>query len=169
MKIAVDFDGTIVEHKYPAIGKELPFAIDSLKRLASDGHKVILWSVREGELLEQAVEFCRMRGLEFYAVNSDYPNSSWNHEGSRKLTADIYIDDRNLGGIPDWTTVYEMVTTHMTYSDLLSRMSEGGEDEPIQIASGTYSRSQHHQHHHRHRSFLGRLVDRCRDARHRYS
>lgn len=65
MTIAVDFDGTIVEHKYPEIGKEIPFAIDTLKRLASEHHKIILWSVREGKLLDDAVEYCRKRGLEF--------------------------------------------------------------------------------------------------------
>ena len=67
MIIAVDFDGTIVEHKYPAIGKELPFAIETLKKLQSEHHKLILWSVREGKLLDEAVAFCRDRGLEFYA------------------------------------------------------------------------------------------------------
>lgn len=65
MIIAVDFDGTIVEHRYPAIGKEIPFAIDTLKKLQEEGHRLILWSVRENELLDEAVEFCRQRGLEF--------------------------------------------------------------------------------------------------------
>ena len=70
MIIAVDFDGTIVEHAYPAIGKPIPFAIDVLKRLQSEcHHQLILWTVREGELLDDAVNYCRERGLEFYAVN----------------------------------------------------------------------------------------------------
>ena len=73
MVIAVDFDGTIVEHRYPSIGREIPFAIDTLKKLSSERHKLILWSVREGKLLDEAVAFCRERGLEFYAVNRDYP------------------------------------------------------------------------------------------------
>ena len=71
MVIAVDFDGTIVEHRYPEIGREIPFAIDTLKMLIADRHKVILWTVREGKLLEDAVEWCRERGVEFYAVNKD--------------------------------------------------------------------------------------------------
>jgi len=111
MTIAVDFDGTIVEHKYPAIGKEYPFAVDALLKLQADGHKIILWSVREGKRLDEAVDFCRKRGLEFYAVNSDFPNASWSGSGvSRKIKADIYIDDRNIGGIPDWTTIYNMIS-----------------------------------------------------------
>ena len=72
MIIAVDFDGTIVEHKYPEIGRELPFAIETLKKLQQERHRLILWSVREGKLLQEAVDFCRERGLEFYAVNSNY-------------------------------------------------------------------------------------------------
>ena len=58
MIIAVDFDGTIVEHKYPEIGQEVPFAIDTLKMLIKDQHRLILWSVREGALLDEAVEWC---------------------------------------------------------------------------------------------------------------
>ena len=69
MIIAVDFDGTIVDHRYPEIGRELPFAIETLKTLQREGHRLILWSVREGRLLDEAVEFCMARGLEFYAVN----------------------------------------------------------------------------------------------------
>ena len=65
--IAVDFDGTIVEHKYPAIGKEMLFAFATLKELQKKGHKLILWTIRTGELLEEAVDFCRQNGVEFYA------------------------------------------------------------------------------------------------------
>ena len=56
MTIAVDFDGTIVEHRYPRIGEEIPFAVETLKLLQQEKHRLILWSVREGELLEEAVE-----------------------------------------------------------------------------------------------------------------
>ena len=112
MIIAVDFDGTIVTHEYPKIGKELPFAIDSLKRLQQNPeYQLILWSVREGKELEEAVEFCRERGLEFYAVNSNYPEESAEHSEPRKLKVDLFIDDRNLGGLPDWGIIYRMITT----------------------------------------------------------
>ena len=73
MIIAVDFDGTIVENRYPYIGNEKPFAIETLKLLARDHHQVILWTCREGRLLQEAVEWCRQRGLEFYAVNCTTP------------------------------------------------------------------------------------------------
>ena len=64
MRIAVDFDGTIVEHRYPEIGKEIPFAVATLKQLIREGHLLILWSVREGELLDEAVERSRAKGIE---------------------------------------------------------------------------------------------------------
>lgn len=110
MTIAVDFDGTIVEHEYPKIGKPIPFAIDVLKKLQyEEHHMLILWTVREGTLLDEAVEYCKNKGLEFYAVNKNFPEETLEPGISRKIVADIYIDDRNLGGIPDWGLIYRMI------------------------------------------------------------
>ncbi|WP_455590043.1 BT0820 family HAD-type phosphatase [Bacteroides rodentium] len=125
MTIAVDFDGTIVEHRYPRIGEEIPFAIATLKMLIKDRHRLILWSVREGELLEEAVEWCRERGVEFYAVNRDYPEEDPSHNGfSRKVKVDLFIDDRNLGGLPDWGSIYRMIRDGLTYEELLRENRE---------------------------------------------
>ena len=122
MTIAVDFDGTIVTHEYPNIGKEIPFAIQTLKLLQKDGHKLILWSVREGKLLNEAVQWCRKRGLEFYAINRDYPEEekSNNNNYSRKLKVDIWIDDRNIGGLPDWGVIYRIIKENKTYEEILN-------------------------------------------------
>jgi len=112
MIIAVDFDGTIVENRYPKIGREIPFAIDTLKRIQMDyQHRLILWTVREGYELEDAVEFCRQRGLEFYAVNNNYPEETPEIKEPRKIKADLFIDDRNLGGMVDWGIIFKMITT----------------------------------------------------------
>jgi len=121
MVIGVDFDGTIVEDKYPEIGKELPFATDTLKMLIKEHHRVILWTVREGKYLDDAVNWCRERGVEFYAVNRDYPEETTdnNDHFSRKLKADVWIDDRNVGGLPDWGTIYRMITRHKSWHDLI--------------------------------------------------
>lgn len=120
MTIAVDFDGTIVEHAYPKIGKPIPFAFDVLKRLQNEcGCNLILWSVREGDLLTQAVDFCRKNGLEFYAVNANYPEEKQDDWRSRKVVADIYIDDRSLGGLPDWGVIYRMVKFGETLGEAL--------------------------------------------------
>ncbi len=130
MTIAIDFDGTIVEHRYPEIGPEIPFAIDTLKMLINDRHRLILWSVREGVLLEEAVEYCRKRGVEFYAVNKDYPEEKTTDRNfSRKLKVDMFIDDRNLGGIPDWGTIYRMIKEKKSYADIVKEeMAEQSED-----------------------------------------
>jgi hypothetical protein len=109
MKIAVDFDGTIVEHKYPAIGEELLFAIETLKELQRQQHPIILWTFRSGKELDEAVDYCRQRGLEFYAVNKNYPEEVFDESISRKVNADLFIDDRNIGGFPGWDVVYEMI------------------------------------------------------------
>lgn len=108
MVIAVDFDGTIVEHAYPAIGKPIPFAIDTLLQLQKDNHKLILWTVREGKLLQEAIDYCAERGLYFYAENANYPGEDRSKAG-RKLGVDLFIDDRNLGGLPDWGVIYNAV------------------------------------------------------------
>ncbi|WP_455962732.1 BT0820 family HAD-type phosphatase [Bacteroides bouchesdurhonensis] len=119
MVIAVDFDGTIVKHRYPRIGEEIPFAIETLKLLQQEQHRLILWSVREGKLLDEAVEWCKNRGLEFYAVNKDYPEEQKDHQSfSRKLKADLFIDDRNLGGLPDWGLIYEMIKENKTFAEI---------------------------------------------------
>lgn len=121
MVIAVDFDGTIVEHRYPQIGRERPFAISTLKKLAEEHHRLILWTVREGDLLQEAVEWCRERGLEFYAVNKDFPeeNPDTNTHYSRKLKADIFIDDCSVSGLPDWGIIYRIIHEKKTLEDIL--------------------------------------------------
>lgn len=122
MTIAIDFDGTIVEHCYPHIGKEIPFAIETLKLLQRDRHRLILWTVREGVLLDAAVEWCKARGVEFYAINRDYPEENKTHEGfSRKIKADLFIDDRNLGGLPDWGIIYRMVSEKITFAEVYAQ------------------------------------------------
>ena len=119
MLIAVDFDGTIVEHKYPAIGKEIPFATDTLKHLIQDGHRLILWTIRHGRTLQEAIDWCKERGVEFYAVNSDYAEQDVEEEErSPKVKCDLYIDDRNVGGLPDWGTIYDMITNNLTYETI---------------------------------------------------
>ena len=107
MKIAVDFDGTIVEQKKKKIGRELPFATQTLRQLIKDHHQLILWTVREGQLLDEAIEWCRERGVEFWAVNKDFPEEdvTKNHNFSRKIKADVFI--------------YQMITEHKSYRQII--------------------------------------------------
>ncbi|MDR2683490.1 MAG: hypothetical protein LBB64_06450 [Dysgonamonadaceae bacterium] len=110
MTIAVDFDGTIVEHAYPRIGKPIPFALEVLRKLQQEEHhKLILWTMREGSLLQEAVDYCEKNGVCFYACNKNYPEEEWQEGDVRKLAADIYIDDRNIGGLLDWGLIYRII------------------------------------------------------------
>lgn len=107
LTIAVDFDGTIVEHEYPKIGRERLFAFQTLKAIADEGHHLVLWTIREGKLLEEAVVYCRENGIEFYAVNESYPGEGFKQGQSRKVNADVFIDDRLIHGFPGWSAIWE--------------------------------------------------------------
>ena len=121
MKIAVDFDGTIVEHKFPQIGKEKPFAVLTLKKLMEDGHILVLNTAREGQYLEDAIKWCEERGLRFFSVFKNYPEETPDKpDYSRKLRVDLFIDDHNLGGLPDWGVIYDMIKNNRTYADITS-------------------------------------------------
>jgi hypothetical protein len=123
MIIAVDFDGTIVEHEYPKIGKPIPFAIDVLKKLqAEERHILILWTMREGKLLQEAIDWCANQGLTFYAHNENYPGEEMGEGFIRKLSADIYIDDRNIGGLFDWGIIYQIIKSGYNRIDNLDML-----------------------------------------------
>ncbi|MCB4799631.1 hydrolase [Tamlana sp. 62-3] len=108
--IAVDFDGTIVEDAYPKIGKPKIFAFETLKKLQSEGHRLILWTYRHGERLNEAVKFCEDNGIFFYAINNSFPEEKFSNDASRKINADVFIDDRNIGGFIGWGKIYQIIT-----------------------------------------------------------
>lgn len=95
MIIAVDFDGTIVKHDFPRIGEEVPRAIASLKLLVAEGNSLILWTMRSGEFLEEAVSYLRDAGVELWGVNGNPGQHSWSE--SPKAYANHYIDDAAIG------------------------------------------------------------------------
>ena len=114
MVIAIDFDGTIVENRYPAIGDEMLFAVPTMQQLIKHRHQLILWTFRVGRELDAAVEFCRSRGVEFYAVNCSWPGEKTDEHTSRKIHADLFIDDRNIGGFIGWSKVWQMLNPEGT-------------------------------------------------------
>lgn len=125
MIIAVDFDGTIVEHKYPEIGNERPFATYTLRKLIEDRHRLILWTVRRGKGLQEAVDWCKERGVEFYAVNRNFPEETVEpHGGYSKINAELFIDDCNLGGIPDWGKIYQMINEGKSWKEIYAESNE---------------------------------------------
>lgn len=123
--IAVDFDGTIVEDAYPEIGKKMLYAFETLKKLENDGHRLILWTYRAGSKLKEAVDYCKKNGIEFYAVNESYSGELLTSKVSRKINADIFIDDRNVGGFAGWGEVYMEITKQRLEIEKLTKKSGG--------------------------------------------
>jgi hypothetical protein len=85
------------------------FAFATIKELQKKGHKLILFTYRTGALLDEAVEYCKQNGVEFYAVNCNYPEETLEERLPRKLNVDIFIDDRNIGGFLGWSTIWQML------------------------------------------------------------
>ncbi|EGV44176.1 hydrolase [Bizionia argentinensis JUB59] len=123
--IAVDFDGTIVEDAYPKVGKPKLFAFETLDRLQKEGHRLILWTYRSGSHLDDAVDFCKENGLEFYAVNKSFPEEELDNTKSRKINADVFIDDRNIGGLLGWGEVFQLLADPKNHPINQSKKKKG--------------------------------------------
>ena len=95
MTIAIDFDGTCVMHEYPKIGKENEGCVDVLKELVREGHKLILYTMRSGKTLKQAVDWFKERGIPLWGINENPTQSAWTF--SPKIYANMYIDDAACG------------------------------------------------------------------------
>ena len=97
MIIAVDFDGTLCEDKFPEIGAAYEIRLKRLKHLKQCGCKLILWTCRNGAMLTSAVDWCKAHGLEFDAVNENLPEvqKKWGGD-TRKVFCNMYIDDKNI-------------------------------------------------------------------------
>jgi len=93
--IALDFDGTVVTHEFPDVGKDVPYCVEVLKRLEANGVKIILWTMRSEGYLVDALDWFRSKNIELWAVNDNPAQVAWTN--SRKVYAPIYIDDAALG------------------------------------------------------------------------
>lgn len=108
--IAVDFDGTIAEHIYPEVGTLKPHAKDVINHLYNMGHKIIIWTCRYGQPAELAKEALKEWGIKYHTFNEHLPEvKEMFGNDTRKVMADVYIDDRNLGGIPDWLEIRKIL------------------------------------------------------------
>ncbi len=110
MIIAIDFDGTLHVGKWPEIGMPAPYAIETMQKLKADGHYLIIWTCREGERQTEMVNWMLDRGIPFDRVNDHKPSSVAQYGyASRKVYAHLYIDDKQVGGLPRWDDIYEEV------------------------------------------------------------
>lgn len=108
MIIAVDFDGVLCEDKWPEIGEEISENIEQLKWERASGAKIILWTCRTGELLDEALEWCKERGILFDAVNENLPERVEKyHNDCRKVSADQYWDDKAVNKTPGYGTALD--------------------------------------------------------------
>lgn len=94
MKLAIDFDGTCVEHDYPETGKDIG-AAPVLKELVEAGHQLILHTMRTGMEMEMAQRWFGKNGISLYGVQYDPDQTKWTH--SNKCYCHCNIDDCNLG------------------------------------------------------------------------
>ncbi len=112
MIIAIDFDGPIAEDRWPEIGPMTEDAAWGLRELANDEHALVLWTCREGEALREACAWLVSRMLDscFSETNAN-PRFAIDAYGTdpRKIGADVYIDDKNLGGFPGWKKAVAMI------------------------------------------------------------
>ena len=122
--IAIDFDGTCVEHDYPNIGLEVEGAVETLLRLNNRGHKLILNTMRSGERLDAAVKWFKERHIELWGVNKNPEQSEWT--SSPKVFAHLYIDDSALGcpvrfidGVRHHVVDWSRVSSELEYHNIL--------------------------------------------------
>lgn len=127
MRIAIDFDNTIVEDAFPAIGEPREDVFWGIQELHAMGHKLYLWTCREDKYLADAIEWIRANGLAhcFQGYNENDPEIIlvFGHD-SRKLTMDLYLDDKQIPPLPSWSEIVETIR----------RMSEpvyASEDFPV--------------------------------------
>ncbi|MBO5832682.1 MAG: hypothetical protein J6Q95_05260 [Alistipes sp.] len=122
--IAVDFDGTCVEHDYPAVGMDVEGAVETLRALQARGHRLILYTMRSDELLDAARRWFKERNIELWAVNENPEQSEWT--SSPKVFAHYYIDDAALGcpvmfidGVRRPVVCWAKVRTWLEYNRIL--------------------------------------------------
>lgn len=106
--LAIDFDGTVTEEAFPAIGKLRPGAKMWINQLYADGHYIIIWTCRNGKRRLEAEHFLVESGINFHKINDHAPRVLLRYgDDTRKVFADLYIDDRNFGGLPHWREIYK--------------------------------------------------------------
>lgn len=125
--IAIDFDGTIVKDNFPEIGEMIPGAKEAINQLYADGYTIIIWSCRAGIKKARAIEWLVMNGIKFHRFNESCPTNVALHGGkdTRKVFANLYIDDRMMFKLPTWDEIYWIVRDLVpTYGDKVGEQGQ---------------------------------------------
>lgn len=117
MVIVIDFDETIVYSSYPKIHGLKPNAREIINKLYNEGHDIIINTCRAGIYEAQVYHFLNRNKIKYHYINSNLPRLIVKFgQDCRKISGDIYIDDKNLGGIPDnWLKIYSIIKKHPKY------------------------------------------------------
>jgi hydroxymethylpyrimidine pyrophosphatase-like HAD family hydrolase len=115
--LAIDFDGTICDLAYPEVGKVKYRAQYYINELYKKGFGIVINTCREGKALAKALEFLDEEGFLYDYYNANFPHLIDEYQAdTRKISADVYIDDKNLSviedGMPQWKTIYYQITNH---------------------------------------------------------
>jgi hydroxymethylpyrimidine pyrophosphatase-like HAD family hydrolase len=113
MIIAIDFDDTIVYNGYPGIGELKPNAKKIINKLYNEGYIIIIWTCRENEKEKDVINFLNKNNIKYHFINENVKEIKEKYGDTRKVNADIYIDDRNILGIPSWDEIYKII--HKNY------------------------------------------------------
>lgn len=121
MIVAIDFDGILCKNEFPKIGSPNYNMISACRQLLENGHEVILWTSRVDEELTAAVDWCGEYGLHFTEVNENAPSNRMKYikkypNGTRKVYADIYVDDHSLEFV-------HLTSNGMSYKDHINTVA----------------------------------------------
>ena len=123
MIIAIDFDNTICEQAYPAVGALKTNAREIIQKLYDEGHEIIVWTCRSSGLeLAMMMDFLKDHNIPYHSINENAPSIEKQAStgfANRKIFAHVYIDDRSLLGIPDWNEIYNIMQTRLSEGKIL--------------------------------------------------
>jgi hypothetical protein len=109
MTLAIDFEGTLHDGRYPIIGNPQPYAIEVMQKIKNRGHHIILTTCRPVRMQDVMIKWLSDNKIPYDCINDNLPENKILFENPRKTYADIYIDNKNILGIPPWNLMYDLI------------------------------------------------------------